>query len=207
MRDVFERELATLANDLQIAPEGHDRRVGHAAYLPAEPRRSKHEALQGCNPRVDRRYTPRVFAIPFALALRLLAGVPGPARARPPRRAAEPAVGGELQKGRVSSVHDADTITVRLSSGTENVRLVGIDSPELDDERPAYRTFGFAARDYARSRIDGATVTLEPDSKQADRDKFGRLAPLRHPRRWNQPERGARVGRATLACSTGSRST
>jgi len=106
-----------------------------------------------------------VLALPLVLAL-WLAGLSAPR---------EPSLGGELQKGRVSSVHDADTITVRLSSGVEKVRLVGIDSPELDDERPAYRTFGFAARDYARSRVDGATVTLEQDSKQADRDKFGRL--------------------------------
>jgi micrococcal nuclease len=109
----------------------------------------------------------------LALVL-LLAGSPAvaPARLAAPR---EPSIGGELQKGRVVNVHDADTITVRLSTGSEKVRLVGIDSPELEDERPEYRTFGFAARDYARSRIDGATVTLEPDSRQADRDKFGRL--------------------------------
>jgi micrococcal nuclease len=117
-----------------------------------------------------------VFALPLALALSLwLGGVPGPlepARLAAPR---EPSVGGELQKGRVSSVHDADTLTVRLSSGVEKVRLIGIDSPELEDERPEYRTFGFAARDYARSRVDGATVTLAVDSKQSNRDKYGRL--------------------------------
>jgi|SoiMethySBSTD1v2_1073268.scaffolds.fasta_scaffold177949_3 micrococcal nuclease len=136
--------------------------------------RGKREALQGCNPRCDRRYTAPVIALPLVLAL-VLAAAPSPiepARLAAPR---EPSLGGELQKGRVSDVHDADTITVRLSSGTEKVRLVGIDSPELDDERPEYRSFGLVARDYARSRIDGLTVTLEPDSKQADRDKFGRL--------------------------------
>ena len=111
---------------------------------------------------------------PLLALVLLLAGSPAaaPVRLAAPR---EPSAGGELQKGRVVGVHDADTITVRLSSGSEKVRLVGIDSPELEDERPEYRTFGFAARDYARSRIDGATVTLEPDSRQADRDKFGRL--------------------------------
>src|SRR5262245_32933199 len=124
-------------------------------YVPARGKRSKRGGLRGCNPCGSRRYTPRVIALPFALALLMTVA---PARLAAPR---EPSLGGELQKGRVSSVHDADTITVRIATGTEKVRLVGIDSPELDDERPEYRTFGLAAREYARSRIDGTTVTLE----------------------------------------------
>jgi len=115
-----------------------------------------------------------VIALRLAFAL-LLAAAPAPvepARLAAPR---EPSVGGELLKGRVSSVHDADTITVRLSTGTEKVRLVGIDSPELGNERADVRAFGLEARDYARSRVDGVTVTLEADSKQPDRDKYGRL--------------------------------
>jgi micrococcal nuclease len=129
--------------------------------------------LRGGNDRLRDRYTPRVIAAPIVLALLLLA-CPGaePARIDAPR---EPASGVALQKGRVVGVHDGDTITVRLSTGTEKVRLVGIDSPELEDARPEYRVFGYAARDYARSRIDGLTVTLEPDSRQPDRDKYTRL--------------------------------
>ena len=55
------------------------------------------------------------------------------------------------------------------------VRLVGIDSPELDDERPGYRDAAYAARDYARSRLGGETVTLETEPRQPDRDRYGRL--------------------------------
>jgi micrococcal nuclease len=106
-----------------------------------------------------------------ALAIALGAALDVPARLAAPREAT-PA---PLQKGRVVGVHDGDTITVRLSSGTEKVRLVGIDSPELDDERPEYRAAGYAAREYARSRIDGITVTLEADGKQPDRDRYARL--------------------------------
>ena len=94
-----------------------------------------------------------------------------PARLSAPREAS-PA---PLQKGRVVNVHDGDTITVRLSTGNVKVRLVGIDSPELDDERPEYRAAGLAARDYARSIVDGITVTLEADTKQPDRDRYDRL--------------------------------
>jgi len=79
------------------------------------------------------------------------------------------------QTARVVAVHDGDTITVRFDGNTEKVRLVGIDSPELKDERQAYRDAAYAARDYARSRMGGETITLESEPRQADRDKYGRL--------------------------------
>ena len=79
------------------------------------------------------------------------------------------------QTARVVTVHDGDTITVRIDGHTEKVRLVGIDSPELDDERQAYRDAAYAARNYARSRLGGETVTLETEPRQPDRDQYGRL--------------------------------
>jgi micrococcal nuclease len=79
------------------------------------------------------------------------------------------------QTARVVTVHDGDTITVRLDGRTEKIRLVGIDSPELQDERQVYRDAAYAARDYARSRLGGETVTLETEPRQGDRDAYGRL--------------------------------
>ena len=79
------------------------------------------------------------------------------------------------QTARVLTVHDGDTITVRIDGRAEKVRLVGIDSPELDDERQEYRDAGYAARNYARSRLGGETVTLETEPRQGDRDSYGRL--------------------------------
>jgi micrococcal nuclease len=76
---------------------------------------------------------------------------------------------------RVVAVHDGDTITVKLDGHTEKVRLVGIDAPEIQDERQAYRDAAYAARNYARSRLGGETVTLESEARQGDRDKYGRL--------------------------------
>ena len=76
---------------------------------------------------------------------------------------------------RVVAVHDGDTITVKFDGRTEKVRLVGIDSPELDDERQPYRDAAYAARNCARSRLGGETVTLEREARQGDRDKYGRL--------------------------------
>lgn len=79
------------------------------------------------------------------------------------------------QTAQVVAVHDGDTITVRMDGRTEKVRLVGIDTPELQDERAAYRDAGYAARNYARMRLGGETVTLEPEPEQPDRDRYGRL--------------------------------
>jgi len=79
------------------------------------------------------------------------------------------------QTARVVAVHDGDTITVRIDGHKEKVRLVGIDSPELQDERQAYRDAGYAARNYARVLLGGETVTLEPEPRQGDRDRYDRL--------------------------------
>jgi len=94
--------------------------------------------------------------------------------------AASLAVGAEqavrpVQKGRVEWVSDGDTITVRLGEGKEKVRLVGIDTPELDDANPFWRNLAAEARDYAKARLLGRTVVLEPDSVTSDRDRYDRL--------------------------------
>ncbi len=77
--------------------------------------------------------------------------------------------------GQVVAVHDGDTITVKIEGHAEKVRLVGIDAPEIDDERQDYRDAAYAARNYARSRLGGETVTLESEPRQGDRDRYGRL--------------------------------
>jgi micrococcal nuclease len=79
------------------------------------------------------------------------------------------------EQAQVVAVHDGDTITVRIAGHTEKVRLLGIDSPELNDERQEYRDAAYAARSYARSRLAGETVTLETETQQGDRDRYGRL--------------------------------
>jgi len=80
-----------------------------------------------------------------------------------------------LDKVRVVAVHDGDTITVNLDGRSETVRLVGIDTPELEDERAEYRRAAEAAREFARSALKGKTVTLEADGRQRDRDRYERL--------------------------------
>ncbi len=74
----------------------------------------------------------------------------------------------------VVAVIDGDTIRVRLASGdVERVRLIGIDSPELDDRREPVRFMAFMARKFADLRLYRRTVRLEHDWEP--RDKYGRL--------------------------------
>ena len=75
----------------------------------------------------------------------------------------------------IVSVHDGDTIQVRISGRKEKVRLLGIDAPEMNDERPEYRAAAVAARDYATSLLAGRHVTLEADPIEPDRDPYDRL--------------------------------
>jgi micrococcal nuclease len=107
------------------------------------------------------------------LALILVAALSG---ASPARLASPDGTKRHLDEAaRVVSVQDGDTITVKTSGRTEKVRLVGIDTPELDDQRPEYREAAKAARDYARELLVAEAVTLERDTRQGDRDKYGRL--------------------------------
>lgn len=79
------------------------------------------------------------------------------------------------QRARVVWVLDGDTLTVRIDGVKERVRLLGIDAPELHDDREAWRAMAEEARAFAESELYGKTVTLESDPLAADRDDYGRL--------------------------------
>ena len=67
--------------------------------------------------------------------------------------------------GKVVSVHDGDTVTVRTDDGqTLKVRLQGIDAPELK------QAFGSRSRDELSALVKGKPVTLV----EHGRDKYGR---------------------------------
>ena len=82
--------------------------------------------------------------------------------------------GGEALRGTVTAVYDGDTVKVLLPGGkTEKVRLIGVDSPELDDEREAVRLMAFLAKRFAYSRLFRARVELLPGPET--RDDYKRL--------------------------------
>jgi micrococcal nuclease len=91
---------------------------------------------------------------------------------RPARLASRPAQ--EPLRGTVITVYDGDTVKVRLEGRSdEKVRLIGVDSPELDDARERVRLMAFLAKRFAFSRLYQVQVELLPGPEE--RDGFGRL--------------------------------
>lgn len=71
------------------------------------------------------------------------------------------------ETARVVRVIDGDTIVVNLNGVEENVRYVGINTPERDEA--CYRDATQANADF----VEGQTVTLVRD--RSDRDRYDRL--------------------------------
>jgi len=91
----------------------------------------------------------------------------------------------------VVRIVDGDTFEVRFEDGrTEDVRLLGVDTPEVhaendpdefrgipdtDEGREWLRDWGHRASEYARAELSGETVRIETDSEADRRGSYGRL--------------------------------
>ncbi len=84
-----------------------------------------------------------------------------------------PEIAGELYL--VTNVIDGDTITVNKNGSKETVRLLGIDTPEVDISRGPVECFGKEASEKTASLLAGQSVSLETDPTQAQRDTYNRL--------------------------------
>lgn len=76
---------------------------------------------------------------------------------------------------RVAKVDDGDTIVVQSAGGTETVRLIGIDTPEVKDPRKPVQCYAAEASDQTKRLLSGQAVRLEPDPIGDNRDKYHRL--------------------------------
>lgn len=79
----------------------------------------------------------------------------------------------ELYK--VTRVVDGDTVDVQIGEKVERIRIIGIDTPEIVDPRKPVQCFGKESSDTAKKILEGASVSLKPDTTQNDRDTYGRL--------------------------------
>jgi micrococcal nuclease len=76
--------------------------------------------------------------------------------------------------GQVVVVYDGDTVKVRFADGGERkVRLIGIDSPEMDDPREEVRFMAFIAKRFAFLNLYRKNVHLAYDWELED--QYGRL--------------------------------
>jgi micrococcal nuclease len=73
----------------------------------------------------------------------------------------------------VTRVIDGDTIEVSIGGTIYKVRYIGIDAPELDDERPEFCALAQEATRLNRQLVDGKNVQLEKDVSETD--KYERL--------------------------------
>ena len=82
--------------------------------------------------------------------------------------------GPPIAAGTVVRVVDGDTVIVRGPGGsTEDVRLIGIDTPETVDPRRPVGCFGPEASAYAKHLLTGRRVVLRYDRELHDR--YGRF--------------------------------
>jgi len=79
------------------------------------------------------------------------------------------------ETAKILRVVDGDTIKVLINNKEETVRLIGIDSPEVLDEKKSVQCFGKEASAKAKEVLTGKTITLESDPTQGERDEYGRL--------------------------------
>lgn len=81
-----------------------------------------------------------------------------------------------LQQATLIKVVDGDTIVVSVNRENEVVRILGIDTPEVDDATKTVGCLGKQATKMAKSiLINNKIVFLEADPTQGDRDKYQRL--------------------------------
>jgi micrococcal nuclease len=79
---------------------------------------------------------------------------------------------GRGASGEVVEVTDGDTIEVSLQDGVEDVRYIGVDTPEVDPNI-GVECFGSEASKLNAELVDGERVRLVFDAER--RDKYGRL--------------------------------
>lgn len=76
---------------------------------------------------------------------------------------------------KITSVVDGDTIKIDYYGKEELVRLIGVNTPEVDGPYTEAECFGNEASAFTKERLSGKWVTIERDNTQDDRDKYDRL--------------------------------
>ena len=76
-------------------------------------------------------------------------------------------------EARVSRVVDGDTVEVLIDGEEEDLRYIGIDTPESVKPDTPVECYALQASHFNEDLVEGETVRLEYDSEQ--RDVYGRL--------------------------------
>lgn len=76
---------------------------------------------------------------------------------------------------KVLQVYDGDTIAVDMEGVTEEVRLIGVDTPETKDPRKPVQCYGPEASNFSHLSLDHTRVKLLADPQSTNRDRYNRL--------------------------------
>ncbi len=70
---------------------------------------------------------------------------------------------------------DGDTIAVNMNGQSEEVRFIGVDTPETHKPNTPVQCYGPEAAAFAKAMIGNGQVRLESDSLSTNRDRYNRL--------------------------------
>ncbi len=76
---------------------------------------------------------------------------------------------------KVVRVIDGDTFVINIDGEEDTIRLIGIDSPEVETPYTKYECFGREASEFAKTLLKGKLVRIETDSTQSTRDSYNRI--------------------------------
>jgi micrococcal nuclease len=91
----------------------------------------------------------------------------------PDRQGPSPSGGGSTSRAEVLRVIDGDTIEVELGDEVEDVRYIGVDTPETVKPGEPVQCFGPEASAFNKELVEGEEVKLRFDAER--RDVYGRL--------------------------------
>ncbi len=74
----------------------------------------------------------------------------------------------------VSKISDGDTVEVVIDGEEKSVRLIGVDTPEINDPRKSVECFGQEASKATKDFLGSSRIRLEYDESQGATDRFGR---------------------------------
>lgn len=115
-----------------------------------------------------------VIAFLLVVAAAYIAGVPLPSPFSDATKEAPASIDSNMWYPLVR-VSDGDTIVINIDGANVPVRLIGIDSPELDSSYTKEQCFGKESSAEAKKILGVGQVRLETDSSQDMYDQYDRL--------------------------------
>jgi micrococcal nuclease len=94
---------------------------------------------------------------------------------RPTTKSITPAPGATLSDASLVRIVDGDTIIVRIGGSDERVRLIGINTPELNKPDGPVECYAIEASDQTEALIGDAGGHIQLERDVSETDQYGRL--------------------------------